>query len=364
MVNPDRLLYTFLEMVQTDHGSGQEQLLAQRIVARLRSLGLKAGTDKVGNVVAYLPGKGEPLLLNAHLDSVNPCTGVVPEVEGGIIRSDGRTVLGADDISGVAAIVEALQVISEGKIAHRPVDVVLTVEEETGLTGSKNLSYSDLKARMGVSLDGGGPLGAIVVAAPSHNVFSATVLGKAAHAGAAPEEGINAIRVAAEGIARMLLGRVDADTTANIGEIRGGTATNIIPDRVQIEGEVRSRDERKLRQQTQAMTESLEEAARAHGAEVKIQVVRAYNGFTLTDEDDVVRLAVRAVQAIGVTARLEATGGGSDANIFNAHGIACTNLSTGMMRVHTTEEYIAVEDLVRTARIVLELVRVDNEGAK
>jgi len=361
LVDEDRLLFTFLEMVQTGHRSGEEQLLAQRIVTRLRTLGLKAGTDKTGNVIAHLPGQGEAILLNAHLDSVDPCTGVVPVVEAGIIRSDGRTVLGADDLSGVAAIVEAIQVAVEKKIPHRPVEVVFTVEEETGLTGSKNLNYGEVKASMGVALDGGGPFGAIVVAAPSHNMISAVIRGKAAHAGVAPEEGVNAIRVAAEAIARMPLGRIDPETTANVGVIRGGIATNIVPDRVELEAEARSRDERKLRQQTQAMVEALEEVARAHGAEVKAQVQRAYNGFTLSEEDEIVRLAMRAIEAVGVTPRLEASGGGSDVNIFNAHGIACANLSTGMMRAHTTEEWIAIADLVRCARLVLELIRTDHK---
>jgi len=361
MVNPDRILYTFIEFVQTDHPSGGEALLAQRIVARLRGLGLKARIDPAGNVIARLKGKGEAILLSAHLDSVDPCKGVVPVIKDGIIRSDGSTVLGADDISGVTAIIEALQVIAEGKLAHRPVEVILTVEEETGLHGSKKLDYSELRAHMGVTLDGGGPFGAIILRSPSHNQLSATVLGKASHAGVSPEEGISAIRVAAEAIARMSLGRIDKDTTANVGQIQGGIATNIIPDLVQLEAEIRSLDERKLRRQTKAMTDALEKAARAHGAEVKTKVYRAYNGFTLTEEDEIIRLALRAVAAVGVEPRLESTGGGSDANIFNANGIACTNLSTGMMAAHTTEEWIAVKDLVLCSQAVLELIRADNK---
>lgn len=360
MVKEDRVLYAFLELVQTDHRSGEEQTLAQRIVTRLRTLSLKANIDKAGNVIAFLPGQGEPLLLNAHLDSVDPCSGVVPVVENGIIRSDGRTVLGADDISGVVAILEALQVVTENKLPHRPVEVVLTVEEETGLNGSKNLNYGELRARMGVALDASGPFGAIIIAAPSHNMLTAVVQGKAAHAGVAPEKGINAIRVTAEAIAKMPLGRIDEETTSNIGIIRGGTATNIVPDRVEIEGEVRSRDERKLRQNTLLITEALEQTAKQHGTEAKVRVERAYNGFTLTEEDEVIRLAQKAIEAIGVTPRLEASGGGSDINIFNAHGISCTNLSTGMMHAHTTEEWIAVSDLVNCARAVLELIRVDH----
>lgn len=363
MVSQDRVLYTFLEFVQTDHRSGEERLLAQRIVTRLRSLGLKVHTDKVGNVIALLPGQGEPILLNAHLDSVDPCQGVVPVVEQGIIRSDGRTVLGADDLSGVAAIIEALQVICENKISHRPVEVVLTVEEETGLTGSKQLDYGELKARIGVTLDGGGPFGAVIVAAPSHDMLSATVKGKASHAGVAPEEGISAIEVAAEAITRMSLGRIDEETTANIGIIHGGRATNIVADMVEIEAEARSLNDRKLRRQTQAMSEALEKVARKRGAEVKIEVRRAYSGFTLSEDDEVIQLATRAIEAIGVTPRLEKSGGGSDTNIFNAHGISSTNLSTGMMNFHTTEEWIAVEDLVRSAQVVLELIRVDKEAA-
>ncbi|MBN1484745.1 MAG: M20/M25/M40 family metallo-hydrolase [Chloroflexia bacterium] len=360
MVNRERVLYTFLELVQTDHPSGGEALLAQRIASRLRSLGLEARIDPAGNVIAFLDGQGEPILLSAHLDSVDPCKGVVPVVKDGVVRSDGSTVLGADDISGVTAIVEALQVVAEGKIEHRPVEVVLTVEEETGLHGSKKLDFSALKSRMGMVLDGGGPFGAIIMRAPSHDQISATILGKASHAGVAPEEGINAIVIAAEAIAKMPLGRVDKDTTANVGIIKGGTATNIVPDRVQLEAECRSMDERKLRRQTKAIAEALEKAAKAHGAQAKIQVSRAYNGFTLTEDDDIIKLAIRAVEAVGVPPHLESSGGGSDANIFNAHGVSCTNLSTGMMAAHTTEEWILVEDLIRTAQATLELIRLDH----
>jgi len=360
MVKEDRLLYTFLEFAQTPHRSGEEQLLAQRALTRLRTAGLKAHIDKFGNVIASLAGKGEPIMLNAHLDSVDPCTGVAPIVEKGIIRSDGRTVLGADDLSGVSAIIEALQVIADGKLDHRAVEVVLTVEEETGLTGSKNLRYGDLRARMGVALDASGPFGAIITAAPSHNMISAVVHGKAAHAGVAPENGVSAICIVAEAIAKMPLGRIDEETTANIGSIHGGTATNIIPDRVALEGEARSRNERKLRKCTLAITEALEKAAKKQGGRANVQVERAYNGFTLSEEDEVIRLAKKAVAAVGVEPRLEASGGGSDINIFNAHGIACTNLSTGMMHVHTTEEWIAVADLVNCAQAVLELIRLDH----
>jgi len=358
MVNQDRLVSTFLELVQIDSPSGQEEEIARHLMAELRSLGLKVERDTTGNVIARLAGEGQPILICAHLDTVEPGRGVRPVIEGGIIISDGTTILGADDKSGLAVILEVLRVLVERDLPHPPLEVALTVSEERGLRGAKGLDLTALRAQEGVVLDSGGEIGAIVVSAPSQERIRAVVHGKAAHAGVEPEKGINAILVAAEAIAAMPLGRIDEETTTNIGRIEGGTATNIVPDRVEIAGEARSRDEGKLKAQVQAMTEALKKAAKRHGARVEIDVQRSYSAFKLGEEVGIVRRAVAAAKTLGLTPALVPSGGGSDANILNAGGIATINISTGMEKVHTTEERIAVDDMVKCAEFLLAILKV------
>jgi tripeptide aminopeptidase len=358
MINPDRLVSTFLELVQIDSPSGQEEEIARHLVAELRSLGLTVERDTTGNVIGRLAGEGSPILVCAHIDTVGPGQGVKPVVANGIITSDGTTVLGGDDKSGVAAILEVLCVLAEQDLPHPPLEVVLTVSEETGLKGAKGLDLNPLRAKEGIVLDSGGPIGAVVVSAPSQNRLRAVVHGKTAHAGVEPEKGISAIVVAAEAIASMPLGRIDEETTANIGRIQGGTVTNIVPDRVEIAGEARSHDEKKLQAQVQAMAEALEKAASRYGATVDVVLERSYSAFKLSEEDGIVRRAVAAAKTLGLTPVLVPSGGGSDANVFNAAGIATINISTGMDKVHTTEERIAVDDLVESAEFLLAVLRL------
>jgi len=356
MINRDRLVSTFLELVRIDSPSGQEEEIARHLTAELRSLGLTVERDTTGNIIARLAEEGQPILLNAHMDTVQPGRGVKPVIEDGVIKSDGSTILGADDKSGVAVILEVLRVLVEQDLAHPPLEVALTVSEEKGLKGAKGLDLTRLRAQEGIVLDSGGEIGTIVVSAPSQDKIRAVVHGKAAHAGVEPEKGINAIVVAAEAIAAMPLGRIDEETTANLGRIQGGTATNIVPDQAEIEGEARSRDERKLEAQVQAMTEALKKAANRHGATVEIDVQRSYSTFKLSEEDGIVRRAVAAARTLGLTPALVPSGGGSDANIFNAAGITTINISAGMEKVHTKEEQVAVADMVKCAEFLLAIL--------
>jgi len=356
MINETRLLETFLELVRIDSPSGEEAAIAQELETRLRDLGLTVERDAMNNVVARLPGQGPPLLLAAHMDTVMPGRGVKPVVKDGVVYSDGTTILGADDKSGVAVILELLQTIVERESPHPPLEVVITVQEETGLVGVKGLDKARLRAKVGISFDCGGSPGTIVVSAPSHNFISAVIHGKAAHAGAHPEQGINAIAVAAQALVAMPLGRIDAETTANIGLIKGGTARNVVPDRVEILGEARSRQLAKLEAQTASMVAALQDAAQRYGATVDVEVTRAYDGYTLSEADAVVSRLMTACQAVGVEPMLVPSGGGSDANIYNAHGMQVVNLSTGIYKEHTTEEHIAVGDMVTCGQIVLSFI--------
>ena len=361
MINRDRLISTFLELVRIDSPSGHEEAIGHNLMARLKALGLAVTQDAAGSLIARLDGEGEgrddaPLLLSAHMDTVGTDTGIRPIVKDGVIRSDGTTILGADDKSGVAVILEVLQVLHDDGLAHPPLEVVFTVGEEQGLVGAKALDLGQLCAREGIVLDSGGAIGTVIVRAPYQDKLFVTVHGRAAHAGAEPERGINAIRVAAEAIAAMPLGRIDEETTANVGLIRGGVATNIVPDEVELHCEARSRDEAKLIAQMQAMCAALDEAAARHGATVDLQQERSYNGFSLSLDTPIVKRAVAAVEALDIEPLLLPSGGGSDANILNGGGIVTINLSTGMAEVHTVNENIAIEDMAQSAELLLRVV--------
>jgi tripeptide aminopeptidase len=266
LINQSRLVQTFLELVAIDSPSGQEEAIGANLMQRFAALGGEAARDKHGNVIARWPGNGDDwLMLSAHMDTVGKDTGIRPAIRDGIIYSDGTTILGGDDKSGIAAILEVLVSLAEDKLNHPPLEVVISVGEEVGLQGAKWLDKSQLRARRGYVLDSGGAIGSIVVSAPSQDSLRVVVHGKKAHAGSEPENGINAIRVASEAIAAMPLGRIDFETTANIGVIEGGTATNIVPDEVKVRGEARSRDGAKLAAQTAVMVRAFEEAAARHG---------------------------------------------------------------------------------------------------
>jgi len=354
VIDEDRLLNTFLDLVKIDSPFGEEGEVARYAAGRLRGLGFEVHTDSIHNVFGYLPGTGKPILLNAHMDGVDPCRGIKPQVGAdGIIRSDGTTILGADDRAGVAIILEAAHVITSEKLTHLPIEVVLTVREERGHDGAKHLDYARIRAKQGLAVDGTGPVNALFIAAPSQNRIEAAIRGKAAHAGAAPEEGINAIRVACEAIARMPLGRLDEETTSNVGTIHGGIASNIVPDRVEITGEVRSHSEDKLQHYTQQIVDELEAAAAQARAQADVKITRSYTAFRLRESDPVVKRVTEAAQSGGLEPSLVATGGGSDANEFNAHGIQTLMISPGVMKEHTTEEYIALANMVKCTDLLV-----------
>ncbi len=372
MVNKERVLAEFFELVSIRCSTRAEREVADVVKAKLAALGLKVEEDDVGgriggncgNVLAYLKGTvaGAPvLMLSAHLDCVEPCGGVKPQLKDGVITSGGDTVLGADDKSGVVGILEALRIIRETGAAHGDIQVVFTVAEEGGVNGSKNMNRELLAADFGYILDSGGAPGRIINAAPGQDSIKVIIRGKTAHAGVAPEEGINAIVVAGKAMAELRQGRIDDETTANVGIIKGGQATNIVPDYVEIACEARSRNKAKLAAQTKHMVETFERVAAANGAKAEITVKTAYDPYVLTADMPVAALARQAAESIGLTPVFEATGGGSDANFFNAFGIPSAVLGTGMSKVHTTAEFIKEVDLYKTAELVVAIIK---EAAK
>ena len=365
MINKDRLLNTFLDYVQIDSESTHEAAFAARVAADLTAIGCEVSFDNsqaltgsdTGNLYATLPGnaEGEAILLSAHMDTVVPGVGIVPVIEDGVIRSQGDTVLGGDDKSGVVAIVEALRTIVEQDLKHPTIQVALTVCEEIGLLGSNALDYSKIQAKQAVVLDSGGDAGNIVTSAPGQYKLRAAVIGRRAHAGVAPEEGISAIMVLAEAIANMKLLRIDEETTANIGSIHADFPTNIVADRAEIVAECRSRNDEKLEKQATHMVDCLKAACEKYGATLDVELTKAYSAYAYTEADALVQQVVKACEDLGLTAKLAASGGGSDANNFNANGVVAVNLGTGMAKVHTTQEEITIQNLEDTAALVLAL---------
>ena len=367
MINKQRMLAEFFELVKIKCSTRDERQVADILKARLADLGMEVTEDKAGekiggncgNVLAYIEGTvpGAPtIMLSAHMDCVEPCGGIEPQLKDGIITSVGDTILGGDDKAGIAAILEALRMITEQNIQHGPIQVVFTVAEEGGLNGAKMMDPSLLKADFGYALDSGGAPGEIITMAPGQNSITAIIHGKKAHAGIAPEDGINSIVVAGIALAEMNYGRIDFETTANIGIITGGNATNIVPDKVEVRCEARSRNMEKLAAQTNHMQETFQRVAIENGARAEVIVKESYGPYVLTEDAPVVVLAVKATQSINLIPQIEATGGGSDANFFNNYGVPTAVLGVGMSKVHTADEYIKEVDLYNSAELVVALI--------
>jgi tripeptide aminopeptidase len=291
------------------------------------------------------------------MDSVAPCRNVRPVVNKSQVRSSGDTVLGADDLAGVAAILEGVRATLERGTPGRAAEIVFTVQEEIGLRGAAAFDTSQLRARTGFTLDSGGDFGGITIGAPSQDSIYAAIKGRASHAGVAPEQGISAIVVAGKALATMPLGRIDYETTANIGVIKGGAATNIIPEHVELWGEARSHDPEKLVAQVQAMVAALEDAARTCGATVAVDITHKYDAYRLAEDAPIVRHAATVLREMGVEPRFEVSGGGSDVNIFARRGLNVANISVGYQAIHSTDEYIAIADLERAAEFVAHLLQ-------
>jgi len=362
----------FINLIQIDSEAKFEKATAEKLVKDLEELGAIVKFDNahektggnVGNLYAYFPGKIEkkPILFCAHMDTVKPGNGIKPQIKDGRIITDGTTILGADDKSGIAEIFWAIKELRETGEDTAPVEALFTISEEIGLLGAKYLDYSMIKSEIGYALDTH-KVGEISIAAPAANRIKYIVRGKKAHAGAAPEKGINAIRIASEAIAAMPMGRIDAETTCNVGSISGGDATNIVPNEVLIKAEVRSHNPQKLQEITDKMTGALQDAAARYEigdfkASVEIDLNHEYQSFRLSEDDEVVQLARKASENLGLPYKGEISGGGSDVNVFNQNGLKMAVAGTGMDKVHTVNECIEISELENGVKWVKEIIRL------
>jgi tripeptide aminopeptidase len=347
MINTPRLRQCFLDLVAINSPPGREEPAREYCLAALRAAGMRVAVDGAGNVIGERRGAADVpwLFFSGHLDTVQPTEGLRVVEEDGTFRTDGRTILGADDKCALAAILEAVAVLNERGAAHAPLRVVLTVGEEVGLIGARALDRSAICGATGYVLDASGPTGSIITAAPSHEILEGTIRGRAAHSGFEPEAGINALQAASRAISEMRLGRIDAETTANIGVLRAGQARNIVPEEVWFSAEARSRDEGKLRAQVEHMLARFRDAAAAVGAVVDITPRRAYTTYAFRPEDPAPDLAARALRRLGHDPKFHPTGGGSDASVFNEWGVPTVVLSCGYHHAHSVHEYVTLADM-------------------
>ena len=359
-INQERLVEHFIELVKIDSESGNEKAVSKVLAEQLGQMGFEVTKlpvpDTISNgfnIYAKLQGEREgSIVFSSHMDTVTPGIGIEPIIEDGIIRSKGNTILGGDDKSGIAAVMEAVRTIKANGEAHKTIEVAFTVYEELGLEGAKHFDMSKIESNQAIVLDSGGNIGTIITTAPGQQSLKVTIKGKPAHAGLAPETGINALTVAADAISNMTLSRIDHETTANIGVVRGGQATNIVMPELYIEAEARSLDDEKLAKQVAHMVSTFEAAAEKHGAEIEIESTRSYNAYRIADDNPHVVAIKAAFEAIGIEPMTKPTGGGSDANVFNEKGLTTVNLSTGMSKVHTTDEFIAIADMVSVTEFI------------
>lgn len=375
MISQDRLINEFMELVRIDSETRNERPIADVLKEKFSNLGLTAVEDDsqertghgAGNLFVTWPadsGVSAPkLLFTCHMDTVVPGQNIKPTLGAdGWITSDGSTILGADDKAGLAALFEAIRVIQEQKLPHGQIQFVITAGEESGLMGARAMDPAHLDADLGFALDSNGEVGAIAIAAPTQARVTMQIFGKSAHAGVNPEDGISAIQVASKAISAMKLGRIDNETTANIGKFAGGGPTNVVCDHVQLDAEARSIVQEKVELQIASMREALETTARDNGAQSEFRSEIIYPAFSFNEHDPVVQLADRAITSLGLTTRLFASGGGSDANVFNGLKVPTVNLAVGYEDIHTTKERIKAEDIVKVASLVVAIVAESQKG--
>ncbi|MBD7935959.1 MULTISPECIES: M20/M25/M40 family metallo-hydrolase [Cytobacillus] len=367
MINEERLLNEFLELVQIDSETKDEAQIAKVLKKKFRDIGVEVFEDDTtavtghgaGNLICTLQGNKEgvdPIYFTSHMDTVVPGNGVKPSIQDGYVVTDGTTILGADDKTGLAVMLEIVKVLKEQNISHGTIQFIITVGEESGLVGAKALDSSLIQAKFGYALDSDGKVGNIIVAAPTQAKVRATMIGKTAHAGVAPEKGISAITMASKAISKMPLGRIDEETTANIGRFEGGKQTNIVCDHVDVLAEARSLIAEKMEAQVEKMKAAFESAAEEMGGRAEVNIEVMYPGFKFADGDHVVEVAKKAAEKIGRTPELLHSGGGSDANIIAGFDIPTVNLAVGYEEIHTTNERMSIEELNKLAEMVIAII--------
>lgn len=360
-INKEKIVKTFVNLVEIPSPSWQEKKVMDYIIGRFKSLGAECIQYPCGesyNLLIKIAGDKTrtTILLSGHMDTVVPCENVRAVVTDTKITSDGKTVLGSDDKAAIAIFIEAIEYIKKNKIPHGDIEILLTCAEELGLKGIKGFDLSRLNSKYGFVFDSSGDIGRIIVKAPFHSNMQIRIKGRASHAGMAPEKGINAIRVLSEIITLLPDGRIDEETTINAGIISGGRATNIVAEEATCDLEVRSIVKSKMSDVEKNVRETVKKICAKYGAKAAIKRNLEYAGFVISETDPVAVLTSRAMKKIKLKPEFVAMGGGSDTNIINSSKIRAINLSCGMQKIHSTDEFIMIKNLVNGARLVISLI--------
>lgn len=354
-INSSELVQLFCDLVRIDSESGNEIQIRDFIEAKLKNEGIETVVDGYGNLIARLPGSGESLMLAAHLDTVKPGKGIEPVIKDGLITSAGETILGADDKAGVAAMIYCLLQLKKSNVKHRDVEAVFTREEELGCYGAVNLDYGLVRAEECLVLDHSARPGKIVLGAPTLTDINITIRGKASHA-SRPENGINAIVIAAKAIAKLRIGRIDKETTCNVGIINGGLISNGVPAEVAVKAEIRSHSKEKHDKWLVKFEEVFRREAQKMGGEIDFKTAGAVIGYSVDKKSPLYKKIKNTWTQLGVETLSEKIGGASDANIFNAKGIMAIPIGSGGQHAHSTQESIYVAELEDLSRFLLKFL--------
>jgi tripeptide aminopeptidase len=353
----ERMVRQFMEMVAIDSESGNEARMMQYLLEETRKLGAQTALDSYGNLIAKYPAKGcngkAPILLSCHADTVKPGVGIKPVLENGVVHSGGDTILGADDKAGIAEVLEALRLAD----VRPPVEFAVSRQEETGLQGVKNMDFSRLTAKRGFLMDNDS-LDTIVIGGPSYFAIDVSVTGRAAHAGMEPEKGISAIQAAAKAIAALRLGRLDPETTANVGVIQGGLIRNGVPEKCSFLAECRSANHEKGARLAEEMVSTLRAQIQSTGASAEIKSENLCRAVRISEKAWPVEVAKKALKKVGVDARCIFITGFTDASIYNNQGIEMAVVGIGAQNEHTCRECVAVSDMEKAVGALLEILRL------
>ncbi len=359
MIKEDRLIKTFLELVSIDSPSGEEEIIAQFVAKKMEDLGAQVVFDSFSNVIGKFAGEGEPFMLNAHLDTVEPGRDIKPIIEGDTIKTDGSTILGGDDKAGVTAILEALTSIIEDKSKHLPIEVVFTLGEELGSLGAKNLDYTLISAKRGVAFDGEAEVFNINNGEPGMFKVDVTVIGRSAHAGAEPEKGISAIKIISQIISELELGRIDEETTANVGIIEGGSVRNAVPEKAHFKGEVRSRSNDKLKNHLAHFQQVFDKIMSNYpDAKIEVDLEEAGEAYTLSSDHRTIKHVSGTLSNLNIESKIFPLGGLTDVNVFHKKGIEAVVVGAGGYNMHTKREYVSIPQMLQAAVVCEKLVKV------
>ncbi len=351
MINKDRIVKTFCEISEIDSPSGEEDIIAEKLINLLKGFGLNVFKDDYGNVIAN-DGRDNPIMLSAHMDTVEPSRGVVPVVDGDKIVSEGNTIVGADAKCGIAAILEALESVKEDNNVTHPIEVVFTKEEEIALLGARNLDFSKIKSKEALVFDSEGPPNRIVSMSPTYVSFDISVNGIGAHAGVEPEKGLSAILIGSHIMSKMPQGRLDPHTTFNVGLVDGGTVRNAVPEDIIIKGEFRTSDDKIITDLKSnikyAVTSTKKEFPEAL---IDLHLNTDFETYSVDSEDSTFIKVEKAIGEIGLKPVLKDSGAGTDGNIFRKNGIKAVVVGMGANHMHTLDEYVNISDLFNAAKV-------------